>query len=177
MSPAMKRSSRHPWRWVIAVLALLLAGVLVDTARATPAGGVRRAIAPYLLPPLPATPIQAAVVLQRIDCNGNLRMLDLLHRPSVRANMRLAVIWYAGPVNDSIAIRALLPAWTATVALRPLPQGAWNELNLLGHNETPTLIVLDQDGRVRLTTRSPRSLREFAGLQRIVEGLTWIEEL
>ena len=37
--------------------------------------------------------------------------------------------------------------------------------------------VLDQEGRVRFTSQSPRSPREFAGLRQIIEGLTWIEEL
>jgi hypothetical protein len=168
---------RPALRWIVAALALLLAGVVVDTARAAPRDGLRHAIAPFLVRPLPGTAIQAAVMVQRADCTGNLRLLDLLHRDAVRSRLRLAVIWYVGPSSDTLAIRRLLPAWTARTPLVAAPSEALGELRRLGHSETPTLVVLDQDGRVRLTTRSPRSVREFAGLQRVVEGLTWIEEL
>jgi hypothetical protein len=47
----------------------------------------------------------------------------------------------------------------------------------MGHTSTPALVVLDQSQRVRFATQSPRSPREYAGLRRIIEGLTWIEEL
>lgn len=168
---------RAALNWIVAALVLLLAGVLVDTARAAPREGLRHAISPYLIKPLPGAPIQAVVLVQRRDCSGNIRLLDLMQRPSVQPNIRLAVIWYVGPATDSVAIRQLLPAWTAHVPLAPVPTEAMQQLRQLGHNETPTLVVLDQDARIRLTTRSPRSLREFAGLRQIIEGLTWIGEL
>jgi hypothetical protein len=168
---------RHAFRWFVAALAVLLAGVLVDTARAASGSGLRHAFAPYLPSTMRGAAIQAAVLLQRADCSGNLRMLDLLQHDGVRPNMRLAVIWFVGPASDTTAIRQQLPHWTSAAPLRPAPREVLEQLRALGHVESPTLIVLDQDGRVRLTTRSPRSLREFAGLLRIVEGLTWIEEL
>jgi hypothetical protein len=168
---------RSAIRWIVAALALLLAGVVVDTARAAPREGLRRALTPYLLPPVPGAPIQSAVVLQAVDCTGNLRLFDLLHRPSVQRTMRLAVVWYVGVPADTLTIRARLPAWTRDTPLRSLPGSAQRELRLLGHTATPTLLVLDQDGRVRLATQSPRSSRELAGLLHIVEGLTWIDEL
>lgn len=163
--------------WIVAALGLLLAGVLVDTARAAPHNGLRRTLAPHVEPFLPGARIQTAVLLQRSDCNGNMRMLDLLQRREVRDRLRVAVLWHVGPSTDTSAIRALLPSWTKSVALRQAPAAAINELRQLGHASTPLLIVLDQEGRVRLTTQSPRSPREFAGLRRIIEGLTWIEEL
>ena len=102
-------------RWIAAALGLLLAGVLVDTARAAPGESLQAALAPFLAPTVPGAPIQSAILLQRRDCSGNLRVLDLLHRAPIRHSMSLAVIWYAGPVADSTVIRALLPAWTAAV--------------------------------------------------------------
>jgi hypothetical protein len=39
------------------------------------------------------------------------------------------------------------------------------------------MLVADAEGRVRFATQSPRSSREVAGLRRIIEGLTYIEEL
>lgn len=164
-------------KWIIAALALLLASVVVDSARAAPRDGLRRALHPYLLPTLPGAPIQAAVLLQAADCGGNLRLFDVLQRPRVRSQLRLAVIWYAGVVNDSTLIRARLPQWTQRTPLRLVPGEVLRELGQLGHQQTPTLLVLDQEGRLRLATQSPRSSREFAGLLRIVEGLTWIDEL
>ena len=168
---------RSMFSWIVAALGLLLAGVLVDTARAAPHNGLRRTLAPHVEPFLPGARIQTAVLLQRSDCSGNMRMLDLLQRADVRDQLRLAVIWHVGPSSDTMAIRALLPAWTRAVALRRAPTAAINELRQLGHASTPLLVVLDQEGRVRLTTQSPRSPREFAGLRRVIEGLTWIEEL
>lgn len=176
---------------VLTTIALLLAGVLWDTARAAPRfgiwsmgssrrtipNGIRRELAPYLPGLVLGAPIQAVVLLQLSDCSGNLRILDLLHRPAVRDRLHLAVLWYDGPVTDSTAIRKLLPFWTAGTPLQPMPPPAYQELVALGHTSTPMLVVLDQYGRIRLTSQSPRSSREFAGLRNIIEGLTWIAEL
>lgn len=178
-------------RVALTTIALLLAGVLWDTARAAPrlpmwptgsfqrhfSSGIRRELAPFLPRMLLGAPIQAVVVLQLSDCTGNLRILDLLHRPSLRDRLQLAVLWYDGPATDSTAIRKLLPLWTRATPLQPLPPAAFRELSALGHSSTPMLVVLDQIGRVRFTSQSPRSSREFVGLRNIIEGLTWIEEL
>jgi hypothetical protein len=164
-------------RWVFAACGLLLAGVVIDAARAAPPGGLRSELARYVGDIRPDTPIQAAVLLQRTDCTGNIRLFDLLHRPDVRDRLRLAVVWYVGPDADSSAIRGLLPEWTRETALVRVPGPAMGELMRLGHRSTPAIVVLDQEGRVRFTSQSPRSAREFAGLRKIIEGLTWIEEL
>lgn len=168
---------RAIFRLGLAIIALLLAGVVADTVRAAPRGGVRSSLAAVETSRGTGGAIRSAIVLQRSDCEGNLRMLDLLHRPDVRERLRLAVIWYVGPTGDSAVIRALLPSWTQHVPLQEAPVAALRELAQLGHRGTPLLVVLDQEGRVRLTTQSPRSAREFAGLRAIVEGLTWVEEL
>jgi hypothetical protein len=187
--------------WVVAGLVLSLAGVGYDVARARPQRtlpdamrSVARLAAPTPPPAVAArapaaapaqtavqtaaqTAVQAAVLLQRTDCSGNLRMLHVLHRGTTRRHLQLAVIWYVGPVSDSSAIRAELPAWTATVPLRAAPSAVVRQFASLGHTTTPALLVLDQEGRVRFMTQSPGSSREVAGLRRIIEGLTWIEEL
>ncbi|MEQ1690967.1 MAG: hypothetical protein ABMA00_06765 [Gemmatimonas sp.] len=168
-------------RWSGAVVMMLLAGVAVDAVRAAPSRTIASAMSPYIgLPDASQTlnrPLPAAVLLQAVDCTSNLRMLHLLHRPSVRNGVRLSVLWFVGPSSDSLVIRSLLPAWTAAVPLRVAPRSLLRELARLGHTSTPTLVVLDHAGRVRFASQSPRSSREFAGLRRIVEGLTWIEEL
>jgi len=175
--------SRTPslWHWVLAGLALSLAGVAFDAVRVVPPRTLVSAIQPFLTPPStrsnrPAA-VQAAVLLQLRDCSGNLRMLHVLHRGRLREQIHLAVIWYVGPASDSLAIRSELPAWTTAIPLRPASAAVVRQFAELGHTTTPALLVLDQEGRVRFTTQSPRSSREVAGLRRIVEGLTWIEEL
>jgi len=179
------------WHWVVAGLVVSLAGVGYDVARAMPQRtlpGAMRAVSTVAIPTHagsagaqpPATAqaaVQAAVLLQLSDCSGNLRMLHVLHRGATRRSIRLAVIWYVGPTSDSTAIRTELPSWTAAIPLRPAPTAVVRQFASLGHTTTPTMLVLDQDGRVRFTTQSPRSSREVAGLRRIMEGLTWIEEL
>lgn len=172
-------------QWVIAGLVVSLAGVGYDVARAGPQRtlpGAMRHITQAASPASSAdaqvaAAVQAAVLLQLSDCSGNLRMLHVLHRGATRRHIHLAVVWYSGPVSDSTAIRAELPAWTATIPLRPAPSSVVQQFASLGHTTTPALLVLDQEGRVRFTTQSPRSSREVAGLRRIIEGLTWIEEL
>lgn len=167
------------WHWVVAGLVVSLAGVGYDVVRAMPQDALPDAIRRYT-PAAPAsdsTTIQAAVLLQLSDCSGNLRMLHVLHRGATRRQIRLAVIWYVGAVSDSTAMRRELPAWTVAIPVRPAPSSVVRELASLGHTSTPALLVLDQEGRVRFTTQSPRSSREVAGLRRIIEGLTWIEEL
>ena len=163
--------------WIVAACVLLLAGVLIDAARATPTGGLQSALAQHAGDPRPGAPIQSAVVIQRADCAGNIRLFDLLHRREVRERLALAVIWYIGPPADTGAIRSLLPAWTQHTPLQRVPSTVMAELMRLGHRSTPVVVVLDQEGRIRLTSQSPRSPREFAGLRQIIEGLTWIEEL
>lgn len=173
------------WHWVIAALVVSLAGVGYDVARAMPQrtlpGAMRhvtRATAPVVSAGARATTaVQAAVLLQLNDCSGNLRMLHVLHRGSTQRHIQLTVIWYVGPASDSTSIRAALPSWTAAIPLRAAPPAVVRQFASLGHTTTPALLVLDQEGRVRFTTQSPRSSREVAGLRRIIEGLTWIEEL
>ena len=164
------------WHWVIAGLVVSLAGVGYDVARAMPQRtllGAMRHVTPAQAP----AAVQAAVLLQLDDCSGNLRMLHVLHRGSTSRHIQLAVIWYVGPVSDSTNIRTALPSWTAAIPLRAAPPAVVGQFASLGHTTTPALLVLDQEGRVRFTTQSPRSSREVAGLRRIIEGLTWIEEL
>lgn len=171
--------------WVLAGLVVSLAGVGYDVVRAMPQRTLPTAMRPFIHAAPPTTSagaevpaaVRAAVLLQLSDCSGNLRMLHVLHRGATQRHIRLAVIWYSGPVSDSTAIRAELPAWTSTIPLRPAPSNVVRQFASLGHTSTPALLVLDQEGRVRFTTQSPRSSREVAGLRRIIEGLTWIEEL
>ncbi|MBP6774636.1 MAG: hypothetical protein KA154_16685 [Gemmatimonadaceae bacterium] len=170
-----------------AVVLVLLASAVVDARRAAPwptiaqsmdAGPPHRASAHSASAERRiARPLQSAVLLQAIDCTGNLRMLHLLHRLPVRDRIQLAVLWYVGPASDTLLIRRLLPQWTSAVPLHAVPSHVRADLARMGHTSTPALVVLDQSQRVRFATQSPRSPREYAGLRRIIEGLTWIEEL
>ena len=164
------------WHWVIAGLVVSLAGVGYDVVRAMPQRTLPGAMR-HVTPAQATAAVQAAVLLQLDDCSGNLRMLHVLHRGSTSRHIQLAVIWYVGPVSDLTNIRTALPSWTAAIPLRTAPPAVVRQFASLGHTTTPALLVLDQEGRVRFTTQSPRSSREVAGLRRIIEGLTWIEEL
>ncbi len=167
--------------WVLAGLAVSFAGVVYDAARAIPQRTLREALQQYEAAAVDSAPppahVSAAILLQLRDCSSNLRMLHVLHRGSTRDRIRLAVIWYAGPVGDSVSIRAELPSWTANTPLRHAPMAVLTQFADLGHTTTPALVVSDLEGRVRFTTQSPRSSREVAGLRRVIEGLTFIEEL
>lgn len=168
---------RRSLYWSGAIVALLLAGVVVDSARAASRRTVRDALSAHGAPYRPGAPISAAVLLQRSDCDSNLRIFDLLHRDEVRQNLRLSVVWFVGSPTDSTTIRAALPQWAQAVPIVRIPRGALRDLHELGHRHTPVLVVQDAEGRIRLATQSPRSSREFAGLRQIITGLTWIEEL
>jgi hypothetical protein len=157
-----------------AIAVILLGGVLLDSARAR------------ATPPLPQTlgaspelgaPIHATLLLQKADCTGNLRMLQLLSPAATERRLALQRIWFTGQATDSSAIRSALPAWAGTVPIEHIPAHALKALRQLGHRSTPVLIVQDQEGRLRFVSQSPRSAREFAGLRRIVQSLTWIDEL
>lgn len=167
--------------WVIAFLGLSLAGVSIDAARAKPGASLADEVSAHVTPfaassgPAPK-PLAAALVLHRDDCTGNFRMFNLLHRRDVRAAIAVAVVWYAGAASDSSAIRRTLPTWMMQTRLRPVPRNVVRELNRLGHHSTPVLLMLDDSTRLRLVSQSPRSAREFAGLHRIITGLTWSEE-
>jgi len=167
--------------WLLAGLAVSFAGVLYDAARTNPRSTLHDVIRRYDAAPghgvLQPAHVNAAVLLQLRDCSSNLRMLHVLRRGPARGRIRLAVIWYAGPVGDSVSIRAELPSWTANTPLHPAPKAILKQFAELGHTTTPALVVADLEGRVRFTTQSPRSSREVAGLRRIIEGLTFIEEL
>ncbi|MBY0490844.1 MAG: hypothetical protein K2R93_13465 [Gemmatimonadaceae bacterium] len=157
-------------------LSVLLASAAIDHSRVAPSSALRSASADTRTV-LTGEPLRAAMLLQRSDCSGNLRMFDLLHRRGVGERVRLGVIWYVGDPRDSTIIRRLLPAWTRHADLKPAPRAVIRELATLGHRSTPVVIMYDQEGRVRLTSQSPRSPREFAGLRRAIEGLTWIEQI
>jgi hypothetical protein len=173
----MTHEVRTAMRWFGAVLFVATAGIAFDAAQSRQQEELPRLLAPFVGQAMIGRPIHTAVLLQKEDCMGNLRILDLLHRRKVREQLQLRVIWYAGPRSDSTWIRAALPGWTRSVPLVPATTDVLASLARLGHTSTPTLIVLDQSARIRLVTQSPQSPREFAGLARIIEGLTWIEEL
>lgn len=128
-------------------------------------------------PVKPGEPIRVAMLFQLSDCSSNLRPLKLLREAQVAERMTLFELWYVGPPSDSTAIRKLLPDHAKHTPLVPAPRGIVSELRRLGHRHTPILVAYDQEGRVRFTSQAPRSAREFAGLRKIFEGLTWIEEL
>lgn len=184
--------------WVIAFLTVSLAGVVIDAARVKSGRSIAEEIMQYA-PALDAlaldasasrtasgtaarratpvvAPLAAALVLHVDDCNGNFRMFNLLHRTEVRGAIGMAVIWYAGVLADSARIRTALPAWMRATPLLPVPPHVTRELARLGHRTTPVLLMLDEARRLRFSTQSPRSPREFAGLQRIITSLTWSEE-
>lgn len=179
---------RLPPPWVIAVFVVSLAGVGIDAVRAKPATSLASAITDAHTPtahtPLAnastarngVEPLRAALVLQASDCTGNFRMFNLLHRHDVRGAIGVVVIWYVGADADSLAIRAAMPTWMRDAELRRAPPAVLFELSRMGHRTTPVLLMLDDSGRLRFATQSPRSAREFAGLQRIITGLTWTEE-
>ena len=155
----MQRMQRTSLRWFVAISLVALAVIAVDASQAQRGHTLTTALAPHLASTVPGMPIQAAVVLQKKDCTGNLRILDLVHRRRVRDNLRVRVIWYAGPHADSTFLRAALPAWTKSIPLVPLSAQTFESLSSLGHTSTPALVVLDQSARVRFVTQSPRSSR------------------
>jgi hypothetical protein len=167
-------------KWAGAIGLMLTAGVAYDAVRATPVPRLAQSLTDVpsaVRTGSPRRPIRAGVVLQASDCTGNLGMLKALNRGAVRDAIELGVLWYVGPASDSLVIRPRLPAFARTVPLKQATGALLNDLARLGHTSTPVLIVLDQANRIRLVTQSPRSSREVAGLRRIIEGLTWIEEL
>ncbi len=168
------RTTRH--RVVLAV-GLMIVGIAGISSRSGAPHSTADTVVPFSQDTVGFGRLASAVVLQASDCSGNMRMLNLLHRTPVRDRLRLTIIWYVGPSSDSLEIRSSLPSWTSDIPLRPLRGRARRDLIALGHASTPTLVVLDQDRRIRFATQSPRSPREFAGLRRIIEGLTWIEEM
>ena len=172
----------HP-SWVIAFLAVSLAGVGVDAVRARRGASPKTSLGSSLpdafvklkVPLSDTAPVVAGLVLQVADCSGNFRMIDLLHERKIRNDISLAVIWYIGTATDTIQIRSSLPRWTSGVALEPVPPEVVYELGRLGHKSSPVLLMLDWEGRIRFTAQSPRTPRELAGLKRVIAGLTWSE--
>jgi hypothetical protein len=165
--------------WSGAIVVVLSAGVAYDAVRATPVPRLAQSLTGVptaVSTGSPRRPIKAGVLLQASDCTGNLGMLQTLNRRAVRDVIELGVLWYVGPASDSLVIRPLLPAFARKVPLQHATGALVNDLARLGHTSTPVLIVLDPANRIRLVTQSPRSSREVAGLRRIIEGLTWIEE-
>jgi len=166
-----------PIRWTLLLGAVASLGLLGASLSLRWRPGLPEALASVAAARGPGARVQAAIVLQLADCSGNLRLLHLLHLPSVEARLSLAIIWYEGPVSDSTEIRARLPAWTRASPLRPVPPSVVRDLARLGHRTTPLLLAADHDGRIRLVSQSPGTAREVAGLRRIVEGLTYREDL
>ncbi len=155
---------------------LILAGIACDAGK-NPTGDLLAEVIPYTEDWRPDRSIQAAFLMQKSDCDGNLNMLGLMRRDRVQDLIDLRVIWYVGAVEDSSYIRSELPPWASEVPLVPASERLSRAMIQLGHRSSPILVVLDQMSRVRLVTQSPRSPREFAGLRMVIEGMTWIEEL
>jgi hypothetical protein len=171
------KNTRAYIAWMCAAVVGLFAGIAGRAAPQQTIGEAIRVESSAFPKDTGRVKIQTGFLLQAADCTGNLRMLHLLHRRQVRDALQLNVIWFVGAARDSTLIRGLLPLWAQRVPLRQASTSLLRGLRQLGHTSTPALIVLDQAGRVRLATQSPRSSREVAGLRRVIEGLTWIEEL
>lgn len=155
---------------------LALAGIACDTGK-NPMGDLLAEVVPYTESWRPDRSIQAAFLMQKSDCDGNLNMLNLMRRDRIQELIDLRVIWYVGAVEDSSYIRSELPPWASEIPLVPATERLSRAMIQLGHRSSPILVVLDQMSRIRLVTQSPRSPREYAGLRMVIEGLTWIEEL
>lgn len=157
-----------------ALIGLTLAGVWYDSVRARPVAHL-----PSLLEPASKgdSPVRAVLVIQRADCTGNLRLFDLVRPNANQPSPVLQAVWYVGDARDTSVIRRAMPSWARTTRLEPAKPEALRTLRRLGHESTPMILVTDQAGRIRLVSQSPRSPREFAGLRRITQSLTWFEEL
>jgi hypothetical protein len=117
-------------------------------------------------------PVLAAyVVFQLADCDGNLRVLRLLQRRTLRDRVPLAGLAFVGSDAELDRARGRLPAAARTLPIRRATGSLVSLLARLGHRATPIVVVLDAEQRVRFVTGVPRSPRAYVGLARVLSTL------
>jgi hypothetical protein len=115
--------------------------------------------------------LDAYVVFQLTDCDGNLRVLDLLQRHGVRDRITLAGLAFVGSHAELERARSRLPLRARSVPIRRATRASIDLLAGIGHRSTPILVVLDAERRVRYVTGAPRSPRAYVGLARVLASL------
>ncbi len=121
--------------------------------------------------PAPGAALDAYVVFQLADCQGNLRMLDLLRRRGLRDRVALAGLAFVGSDAELERARSRLPVGARSVPIRRATRASIDLLAGIGHRTTPILVVLDAERRVRYITGAPRSPRAYVGLARVLASL------
>jgi hypothetical protein len=136
-------------------------------------GGVAAAADSLRRGPQPArdAALDAYVVFQLADCDGNLRVLDLLRRRAMRGRVTLAGLAFVGSDAELERARSRLPLGARSVPIRRATRASVDLLAGIGHRSTPILIVLDAERRVRYITGAPRSPRAYVGLARVLASL------
>ncbi|HEV3051939.1 MAG TPA: hypothetical protein VGX50_16645 [Longimicrobium sp.] len=112
---------------------------------------------------------RAVVVFQPEDCNGRIGFMHAFSRPR----------WRNAFSTDALVIGSPLEAEAAAQSLRaqglPMPVSAvrhdQHPGRFLGYAQTPYLLVLDRQDRLRIAVPGPSTTQELLALERVTEGL------
>ena len=108
--------------------------------------------------------LEAYIVLQLKDCSSGLEFASLFARPSVRRRVHFRGFLLLGTEVDIQVVRRRLAALGFHDPVRRVGQSATGALAALGHRATPFVVVLDEQGSVRLSVASPSTPQEFVHL-------------
>lgn len=156
-------SSRVRRYWLAAaplMVILCTAGLVIAKPATRPLGAVLPASGP-------ATPFRAYVFFQPIDCSGNMEFLRVFARPRFRSHVSVTGMLVPGVTADDKrdATRRFRNLTGSSVV-----EGASREtraaLRALGYLQTPFVVVLDEQGQVRLATPVPASFEASRTFER-----------
>lgn len=147
---ALPRPIRRVARLVL--LPLAVGGVILVASRALP----RSADAPFaaLVAQRTAadTTMRAVVVASPQDCRGNLSLAAVFARPAVRQAVGTPLLLINGTAADTLGLRPLLHRALARSDIHLLSAAQRRVLLMIGQRETPSLLLFDSAGRLRMAT-------------------------
>ena len=153
------------------LLLLVLVTVLACTAYVAYVRAQPRELA-ALMPRLEraeARLFRAVVVLQTKDCDGRIDFMHAFSRPALKDAFSTGALVIGGPADATAAAQSLR-ARGLGIPVSAVRQDQ-HPGRFLGYRQTPYLLVLDRQDRLRLAVPGPSSTLELLALEREAEGL------
>lgn len=114
-------------------------------------------------------PFHAVVVFQPEDCDGRIDFMHAFSRPRWRDAFSTGALVIGGPAEASAAARSLR-ARGLSMPVHAVRHDRHPGRNM-GYVQTPYLLVLDRQDRLRIAVPGPSSTRELLAFERATEGL------
>jgi hypothetical protein len=126
-----------------------------------------KALASVLPAPEPGAPFRAYVFFQPVDCSGNLEFLRVFARPKFRSSVAVTGMLPPGTAaNEKVDATRRFGDLTGSPVVLSSSGEIAAALVSLGYRATPFVVVVDEEGQVRLAASVPLSFEASRTFER-----------